>query len=136
MATVAVTGETGIIAAALDKNDCAIMISYSGNNPTKDPVDKIKILKKNKVRIIGITSGGNNYMREKIDCIFTIASRERLYTKIANYSTEESIQYILNVLFSCLFAKNYRENKNYKIFNSRMLERERNTSIKQLQDKE
>lgn len=136
MATVAATGETGIIAATMDKNDCAIMISYSGNNPTKNPMDKIKILKKNKVRIIGITSGGNNYMREKIDCVFTIASRERLYTKIANYSTEESIQYILNVIFSCLFAKHYRENKNYKIFNSRMLERERNTSIKQLQDKE
>lgn len=131
---VAKSGETGLIAAALGPEDCGIIISYSGNNPTKEPVDKIKILKGNHVPIIGITSGGNNYMRETIDCVFTMVSRERLFTKIANYSTEESLGHILNCIFSCVFAKDYRGNKNYKIYNSRLLERERNTQIKELQE--
>ena len=135
LARVASKGETGIMAAALTEEDCAVIISHSGNNPMKEPIDKIKILKRNHVPMIGITSGGNNYIREKIDCIFTMVSRERLYTKIANFSTEESLSYILNSIFSCVFAKDYRKNKNYKILNSRLLEQERNTQIKEMQDK-
>lgn len=136
MATVAINGETGIIAASMTPDDCAVVISYSGNNPDKDPIDKIAVLKKNKVPIIGITSGGNNYMRENLDCIFTMTSRERLITKISNFSTEESINFIFNIIYSCLFAKDYRANKNFKIYNSRLLEQGRNTLIKDLQDKE
>ena len=47
LARVAMSGETGLVAAALGKDDCAIIISYSGNNPIKDPIDKIKILQNN-----------------------------------------------------------------------------------------
>lgn len=136
LARVAAGGETGLIAASLGPEDCAVIISYSGNNPTKEPLDKIKILKKNHVPLIGITSGGENYIREQIDCVFTMASRERLYTKISNYSTEESLGFILNSLFSCVFAKNYRENKNFKILTSRVLEQERYTQIRELQEEE
>lgn len=134
MAVVANKGEMGFIASSMGTDDCAIVISYSGNNPSRSPVSKIKVLKDNKVPIIGITSGGNNYMREQVECIFTMVSRERLYTKISNYSTEESINFILNVIYSCLFAKNYRGNKNYKIYNSRVLEHDRSTTIKDIQD--
>lgn len=134
LARVAKEGEMGLIATALGKEDCAIIISYSGNNPTKEPVDKIKILKENHVPMIGITSGGENYMRKQIDCVFTMVSRERLYTKISNYSTEESLGFILNCLFSCIFAQNYRKNKNFKLLNSRILEHERYTQIRELQE--
>lgn len=134
LATVAESGEAGLMATALGKEDCALIISYSGNNSTKEPIDKIKILKENHVPMIGITSGGENYIREQIDCVFTMVSRERLYTKISNYSTEESLGFILNCLFSCIFAKNYRRNKNFKILNSRLLEHERYTQIKEIQD--
>ncbi len=84
--------------------------------------------------MIGLSGGGENYMRKMIDCNFTITTKERLYTKIANYSTEESIGYILNVIYSVVFARNYRENKNYKIYNSRMLEQERQTAVRNMQD--
>ncbi len=134
LARVAPNGESGLIAEALGPDDCAIIISYSGNNQAKEPINKVKILKDNHVPMIGITSGGNNYMREKIDCIFTMTSRERLYTKIANFSTEESLGFILNCIYSCVFAREYRANKNYKILNSRILEQERFTQIKELQD--
>lgn len=136
LARTAASGESGLISAALGKEDCAIIISYSGNNPTKEPIDKIKILKSNHVPMIGITSGGENYIRKQIDCVLTMASRERLYTKIANYSSEESLGFLLNCLFSCVFAKNYRKNKNFKLLNSRMLEQERYTQIREMQDRQ
>lgn len=135
LARTANRGEGGLLAAAMGKEDCAVIISYSGNNPTKDPVDKIKILKSNHVPMIGITSGGDNYVRKELDCVFTMVSRERLYTKIANYSTEESLTFILNSIFSCVFAQNYRENKNFKLINSRFLEQERYTQIREIQEK-
>ena len=47
LARVAISGETGLLAAALGEADCAIIISYSGNNPAKEPIDKIKILNNN-----------------------------------------------------------------------------------------
>lgn len=114
LARVAVSGETGLLASALGEGDCAIMISYSGNNPAHEPLDKVEILQANHVTMTDITSGGNNNLREKVDCVFTMASRERLYTKISNFSTEESIGYILNCIFSCVFARQYQKNRNYK----------------------
>lgn len=135
-AYVAVPGETGISAVNMSSGDCAIIISYSGNSPQNDPLDKLNVLKRNGVNIIGITSGGDNYLRQHVKCVFTMVSRERLYTKVANFSTEESIQYILNVLYSCLFAEDFRANKNYKILNSRLLEQSRHTKIKSISDRD
>lgn len=128
-ASVPVIGESGIVAASLGPRDCALIISYTGNSVSQNPVSRIGVLKKNQVPIIGITSGGDNYMRKNINCILTMATRERLYTKIANYSTEESLNYILNVLFSCCFARQYKQNLDYKIKNSRLLEQERITMM-------
>lgn len=135
LARTANRGEGGLLAAAMGKEDCAVIISYSGNNPKKDPVDKIKILKSNHVPMIGITSGGDNCVSKELDCVFTMVSKERLYTKIANYSTEESLAFILNSIFSCVFSKNYRGNKNFKLINSRLLEQERYTHIREMQEK-
>lgn len=135
-ADVAIRGEAGLVAATLGPQDCALIISYSGNSVDQNPVNRIGILKKNHVPIIGITSGGDNYMRKNLDCVFTMCTRERLYTKIANYSTEESLNYILNILFSCCFARNYKENLDFKIGNSRMLEHERITMMKEIKDQD
>lgn len=136
LARTAAAGEEGLISAALGEKDCAIIISYSGNNQTKNPISKIKILKSNHVPMIGITSGGDNYIRKHIDCVLTMVSKERLYTKIANYSTEASLGFILDCLFSVIFAKNYRNNKNFKLLNSRILEQERYTQIHEMQDEQ
>jgi DNA-binding MurR/RpiR family transcriptional regulator len=132
--TVAKTGEAGMLAHAMTDEDCGIIISYSGNNPQKEPLMHLDLLKQNKVKLIGITGGGNNYIRERVDCVLSISSRERLYTKISNFSTEESILIILNVLFSCYFARNYEKNLRYKTENSRTLEISREASLKEMKE--
>ena len=118
-------GESGIISRTLGKEDCAIVISYSGNNEAANPMCYIASLLERQVPTIGITSGGDNYLRRKLDCVLTMSSKERLYTKIANFATEESIQFLLNVLFANYFAKNYQENNAFKLQNSKILESQR-----------
>lgn len=126
--------EDGIVSRTLGPEDCAIVISYSGNTENVAPTSHIKTLKDRGVKLIGITSGGTNYIRDNIDCVLTISSKERLYTKIANFATEESIQFILNVLFSVYFKKEYQKNIQFKIEGSRFLEIRRHTSLNEMKD--
>lgn len=131
---IATSGETGYTAMALRKEDCAIIVSYSGNNPSRFPTDKIEILNNNKVSLIGITSAGDNYIRNEIDCIISFASRERLYSKIGNFSTEESLNYIFNVLFLMIFQNDYENNMRLKINNSKKLEKSRHSSYSNMKE--
>lgn len=126
--------ESGLISHTLTKQDCAVIISYSGNNSTSYPMKNLKILLEHQVPIISITSGGKNYLRDYSTISLNITSREKLYSKIANFSTEESIQFILNVLYAKLFALNYDENMEMKIENSRMLEALRMTTFKDISE--
>lgn len=132
---VASSNEAGLLSSTLTKNDCAIVISYSGNNKTKEPLCYIKSLQDKEIPLIAITSGGNNYLRENIECVFTISSRERLYSKISNFSTDQSISFILNTLYSSYFAKDYRNNLQYKIRNAEILEEPRMTTLSNVMEK-
>ncbi|GAA0339691.1 MurR/RpiR family transcriptional regulator [Oceanobacillus oncorhynchi subsp. oncorhynchi] len=125
-------GESGLISKTLTKNDCAIIISYSGNNPDRNPTSNIRSLLKNKVPIIGITSGGHNYLRDYSNVILNISSKERLYSKITNFASEQSIMFILNILYAKVFALEYEKNKEFKILNSKVLESEREATFKDL----
>lgn len=126
---VAATDESGMITSALKKGDCAILVSYSGNNEQREPVRFINKLKENEVNIIGITGGGDNALRESVDCVLTISSRERLYSKISNFTSEESIMHIFNLLYACCFPKNYDSNYKHKLYNSIELEHRRGASL-------
>lgn len=127
-------GECGIIANSLQEEDCAILISYSGNNENREPMRYIDRLKRNNVKLIGITSGGNNYIREHIPCTLTISTHERLFTKISGFATEESINFILNILFAYCFSKNYNQNYIHKINNSISLEKRRRASLNEMKE--
>lgn len=128
--------ECGMLSSSLNSEDCAIMISYSGNNENREPMRFIKRLQENQVPMIGITSGGSNYIRENIDCILTISSRERLFSKIAGFSTEASIMNILNILYSCCFVRDYESNLEYKIKNSKDFEFRRRASLVEMREEE
>lgn len=131
---IAKEGELGMLARTLTKDDCAILISYSGNNVAKDPMAQVEILKRQEVSIIAMTSGGNNYLQQHVDCIFEISSRERLYSKISTFATEQSLLLIFNVIFACFFRKDYHRNLVYKIENSKMLEGQRIAALENLKE--
>ncbi|MCA5011527.1 MULTISPECIES: MurR/RpiR family transcriptional regulator [unclassified Enterococcus] len=126
--------ESGLISTTLTDKDCAIIISYSGNNPDSYPMKNVKLLLRNQVPIISITSGGDNYLRDYSTIVLNILSREKLYSKITNFSTEESIQFILDILYAKVFSLNYEENMLTKLSNSRSLEIERETTFKDISE--
>ena len=129
-------GDVGLLAHSLDKYDCAVIISYSGNSPN-GALSVLPTLKQRNVPIIGITSVGDNLLRQKADYTLSISSYERLYSKISTFSTENSILFTLNVLFSICFAADYDANLERKIGTARELEStRRQTNEQALKEKE
>ncbi|GEO46142.1 MurR/RpiR family transcriptional regulator [Companilactobacillus kimchii] len=127
--TVASTDESGMLSNALRDGDCAILVSYSGNNKTREPMRYLKTLQDNNVNVIAITSEENNYLRNNTDCTLTISSREKLYSKIGNFTTEESILHIFNLIYACCFSRNFIHNYNYKLKNSEKYEYRRDSEL-------
>lgn len=112
-------------AFSLSEQDCAIIISYSGNDKNRMPTTLLEILKKHNVPIIAITSLGENLLSESATVVLSIASRERLYSKIGSFSTENSIHFLLNLLYSCYFKLDFDYNLSYKISLSQEVEKNR-----------
>lgn len=101
-------------------NECAIIISYSGE--TLLLLKVCEILQKNNVPIIAITSIGDNTLSKYATAILHITTREKEFSKIANYSSLASINMVLDVLYSCFFSLNYHANLDFKINLSKQIE--------------
>src|SRR5699024_10667832 len=88
-------------------------LSYTGE--TSHIIDLLPMLRKRKTPIIALTSIGDNTLTTYTNCIFRITIREKLYSKIGSYSSNGSISFLLDVLYECVFSKEYKENLEYKI---------------------
>ena len=127
--------DLGLLAHSLGSEDCAILISYSGNSERRLPLKAIPILEEAEVPIIAITGMGENLLRQHATCTLSMSSRERLYTKISTFATEESINFILTMLYACYFAKDYDRNLEFKTKASRILEFQRFSENSDIQEK-
>lgn len=127
-------GDSGLLAHSLTAEDCAVIISYSGNSIHRGPLSVLPALEERGVPVIALTSVGNNLLRQRADYTLSISSYERLYSKISTFATENSILYILNVLFSCCFAADYQANISRKVGTARRLESERRTDAQALRE--
>lgn len=105
-------GEQLIVASNSTPANCAILISYSGES--KEVIKIAEILKVRNTQMIVLTSIGENSLTAFADCIFNISTREKLYSKIATYSSNDSIHLILDILYSCVFKMNYDYNLKLK----------------------
>lgn len=101
-------GEDLYEASNLDRNSCAIIVSYSGYIPRLKNI--LAILKRNAVTVIGITSLGNNHLRLNADYVLNICTKEKLYSKIANFTSNISIVHLYDLIFSELFSLRYHDN--------------------------
>lgn len=91
---------------------CSIVISYSGESD--DIVGLLPFLKRKKIPIIALTSIGENTLTKYADCILRITTRERLYSKIGSFTTNDSICFLLDVLYAGVFSKDYKKNLEFK----------------------
>lgn len=103
-----IKGEEGYEAYNMPENSCGILISYSGENRSLTRVNDI--LQKRKIPTIGITSIGENQLSKKCDCVLPITTREKLYSKVGNFTTNISIILLLDILYSIVFAEEYDAN--------------------------
>ncbi|OIJ21270.1 transcriptional regulator, RpiR family protein [Anaerobacillus alkalidiazotrophicus] len=115
------------VASNSSPNHCAILISYSGES---DEVLKIaEILRDKKTPMIALSSIGENTLKNYSDCTLSISTREKLYSKIASYSTNNSIHLILDILYSGLFKLNYHHNLEYKTNVSKKFDQRVSSSV-------
>lgn len=110
-------------ACQMTKNDCAIIISYSGE--TSKMIDIAKLLHENNIPIISLTSFGTNTIHQLSTTSLYISTREKLISNIGHFSSNLSISFLLDLLFCCIFSKEYEKNLQYKIKVSHQLEKTR-----------
>lgn len=90
------------------EDTCAIVISYTGENDIM--LKCIDILRERGSSIISLTSIGDNTISKLSDVTLHITTREKLYSKIANFTSNTSIIYLLNLLYAVVFTHDYDAN--------------------------
>lgn len=100
-------------ALMMKKDECAICISYSGQS--SEIIQTGQLLHQNHIPIITLTSIGENHLTQLSDVVLNISTRERSYSKIAGFSSLESISFLLDILYSCYFASDYQKHFQYKL---------------------
>lgn len=97
----------------MDPDDCALIISYSG-----DGFQRITDqLKKRDITINAITGLNTNPLALVADNILNITTRENLYTQVGNYSTDTAISQVLDIIYSLTLAQNFSKNYHHIIHN-------------------
>lgn len=119
-------GEAAYEAFNSQEDTCAILISYTGEN--SHILQVAKILQKQNIPIIALTSIGDNTLGSLSQAVLRMTTRERLYTKIANFTINSSICYLLDVLYSCVFAEDYQKNLNHLITISELVDKRKTSS--------
>lgn len=106
-------GEQNQLAISLHRNDCAIIISYSGQ--TKMTYQMALYLKRISVPIISITSNPESKIAKLSQVTLTIPNKESINIKITPLYSQLCIEYYLNVLYSYFFVLDYDENLKNRI---------------------
>ena len=127
-------GEENYQLDLLTKKDCAVLISYSGENEVL--IRAARLIQKKRIPIIALTSLGNNTLSGLADWTVRISSREKLFSKIGNFASEESVQFILNVFYSLCFRNDYDKNLSYKIRHAREVEIDHYSTNQMISEKE
>lgn len=112
-----ITGEQIFLAYNCQVDDIAIIISYSGE--TGGLVDLAQILKTKRIPVLGITSLGENQLSKYCQYILNTGSREKIFNKIAPFSSKTSITFLLDMIFSLIFQRNYDYYINLKLHNDK-----------------
>lgn len=97
---------------ALHSNDThiAIIISYSGKASFIE--DIVYKLAENNTPIILIGQPASNYYPKQIKYQLYVSDKENLQKRISQFSSHISLQYIMDVLYSCVFNLNPEINRN------------------------
>ena len=108
-----IPGETHQHAFQFSPNDCAIVLSYSGQS--KNMYEITQILRQQQTTIIAITSNADSHIAALSDLSIEIANKESQSVKQSTFSSQLAIDYVLNTLYSCLFVDDFEVNQQKRI---------------------
>ena len=110
----------------LSEKDCVLFISYSGE--TKSIVEMARICMRRKIPFITMTSYGENTLSRLCDVNLYISTREKLVYNIANFTSNLSVNFLLDLLYSTYFVVDYKRNYEYKIAVTKKAETQRRST--------
>lgn len=110
--------ESNFLAANFQKDDCALVISYSGQ--TKSTYQMTKILRLNGCCIIAITADENSKIAQLSDLVVPVNDSENSTEKISPFASSVAIDYVLNTLYSGLFVANYDNNQRHRLASEKL----------------
>ncbi len=103
-------GETAWNTLSMDKFDCAIIISYAGNSASY--MKLLKYLAAMKIPSIMLTGNSESTVSKLCNLTIEVPHDEYDFFKVGTFSSQISFEYILDTLFSIIYAKEYTSNLN------------------------
>ncbi|MGH1866919.1 MurR/RpiR family transcriptional regulator [Enterococcus durans] len=95
-------------AANLTKEDCAVFISYSGRIHHYEKI--MSYLKHVGAPTLLLTGNEHSEMAKKASMCLVISQGELDFVKVATFSSQIAFDYVLNTLYSIMYAQNYTAN--------------------------
>lgn len=95
-------------AVRLTKKDCALFISYAGRNTQYQNI--LQYFKEENIPTILLTGNKKSDLVELAHLPIITIQEEYDFAKIGTFSSQISFEYILDTLFSILYAKEYEKN--------------------------
>lgn len=96
------------LAQTASTGDVAIIVSYSGE--TAEIVNDARIFQRRGAKVIAITGNIESSLAKCSEIILRLPNNEESNYKVSNFSSHLAIEYVLNVIYSCIFNRNFIKN--------------------------
>ena len=96
---------------ASDQKHVAIILSYSGKATFILPI--VKKLYEKGVKVIQIGKAGSNYYSQYVTYHLSISDSENNRDRISQFSSHIAMQYIMDVLYGCIYNEKRKQNTKY-----------------------
>ncbi|WP_250672770.1 MurR/RpiR family transcriptional regulator [Paraclostridium ghonii] len=103
--------EQRCVAAASKTNHIALILSYSGKATFLPHI--VQILHRKEVKMVLVGKVGSEIEQNYIKNYLYISDKENLRNRISQFSSHISMQYMLDLIFSCIFKMDYKKNVGY-----------------------
>ena len=103
--------EQRLYALASDKSHVALILSYSGKASFILPI--LKKLDEKQVPVILISRIGCNSYPQYVKYHLALSDTEKLQDRISQYASHIALQYVMDILFGCIYNLDRERNHNY-----------------------
>ncbi|MDO3408903.1 MurR/RpiR family transcriptional regulator [Saccharibacillus sp. CPCC 101409] len=113
--------EQGYHASNAAEGDCALFITYHARQP--EYLRYAETMRERGVRLIAVTADARGELAQRCGIVLPLPLDEEPAGKIATFSSQIAIDYVLNVLYSCVFNLRYEHHFRIKQDNQDYVER-------------